>query len=245
MLLLTFLRVLAVWLVTGVMSGYVFFRLLIDRRYGSFHRMTRLWAQIVLGICGVHGHVTGAEYLKAGGPHVFVSNHASQFDIPAVLAWVPDDVHIVYKKELTYVPILGWMLALSPFIVVDRSKAREASASLDEAAARIREGRSVFLFAEGTRTRSGSLLPFKRGAFTLAAKAGVPIIPITLNNTFNILPKGSLNIRPSHIQLVIDAPIPTIGMEGRENEQKLMDKVRQVIAGRYVEQGREDGTVKE
>lgn len=236
MIVLTFIRVLSSWIITGFMSFGVLLGLLVNRRISWFHPYARAWARSILAVCGVSVKVIGSENLVPGQPYVYVSNHASMFDIPAVLGWIPDDVHIVLKKELTRVPIWGWALALSPYIVIDRQDARGATKSLDEAATRIREGRSVLLFAEGTRTRSGSLLPFKRGAFTLAAKAGVPIAPVTLNNTFNILPKGSLNIRRSDIQLIIDTPIPTEGKEGREGELRLMEDVRNVITDRYVDQ---------
>jgi len=108
--------------------------------------------------------------------------------------------------------------------------------SLEEAAERMRTGASVILFAEGTRTRDGKLQPFKRGAFSLAVKAGVPIVPVAINNTFGILPKGSIRVRAADIVMVLEKPISTQDVEGREGEMRLISQVREAIARNYVEQ---------
>ena len=119
--------------------------------------------------------------------------------------------------------------------MVNRSKGSEAMKSIDRAAEAIKSGGSVILFAEGTRTRDGKLLPFKRGAFTLAAKSGVPIVPITINGSFKILPKASLDVRPSPIELLIDKPIDTSHIANREEELALMKRVRNIIEQSYRE----------
>src|SRR5208283_4170955 len=120
-------------------------------------------------------------------------------------------------------------------IMVDRAKGSEAMKSLNRAAEAIKTGGSVILFAEGTRTRDGKLLPFKRGAFTLAAKSGVPIVPITINGSFKILPKASLDIRPNPIELLMDRPIDTSHVANREEEIALMNRVRNIIERSYRE----------
>lgn len=107
--------------------------------------------------------------------------------------------------------------------------------SLDRAANDIRSGGQVLLFAEGTRTRDGKMLPFKRGAFALAAKSRVPIVPVTINGSFRILPKGSFDIRPSKITVIIESPIETTAVNTREDELRLMEQVRTIIAGHYQE----------
>jgi 1-acyl-sn-glycerol-3-phosphate acyltransferase len=127
-------------------------------------------------------------------------------------------------------------MALGPNIAIDRFHAKDAARSLDQAAERMRNGASVLLFAEGTRTLDGKLQPFKRGAFALASKSGVPIIPVAINNTFRILPKGSRIVRPAHITLVLGRPIPTQGIAGKPAEMKLMENVHQAIAKNYVDQ---------
>jgi 1-acyl-sn-glycerol-3-phosphate acyltransferase len=176
-----------------------------------FHALARGWAHSTLRICGVDVRVEGLEKLQPGTTYIYVSNHASMFDIPVILASIPDQIRILYKKELNWIPVFGWGLKLGSYIAVDRSSGSEAMRSLDEAAARIAGGASVLLYAEGTRTRDGKLQPFKRGAFNLAVKAGAPVVPLTVNGSFAILPKASLAIRPGTVELVIETPIPITG----------------------------------
>jgi 1-acyl-sn-glycerol-3-phosphate acyltransferase len=169
-------------------------------------------------------------------PYIFVSNHASMFDIPTVFMALKGKVNIVFKKELTYVPIWGWALRYGHFIMIDRSNPRKAMASIERAAQSIRNGSSVILFPEGTRTMDGKLQPFKRGAFSLAAKAGVPVVPLTINGTFTIMPKGSYNIKPANISVVLGKPISTSGLHGKDGELKLMKQVQHVIEKNYINQ---------
>jgi len=233
-MILTILRIAAVVFITIPCSILALLLIPIDESGRMYHGIGRRWASWVLRLCGVRVFMEGAEHLDPGSHYIYVTNHASMFDIPAVMATIPDQIRIVLKRELTRVPIWGWALKHGPYISIDRSNAKGALESLDRAARTMRSGASVLLFAEGTRTKDGNLQPFKRGAFTLAVKSGVPIIPLTINNSFNILPKGSLRIRPTDITLVIGRPIPTAAVVGREGEKKLMDEVYQVIAQHFV-----------
>ncbi|OGU76179.1 MAG: hypothetical protein A3G43_12395 [Ignavibacteria bacterium RIFCSPLOWO2_12_FULL_56_21] len=235
-MILSVVRNILVAAVSIPISSFVLVGLLVDRNIVWFHRAIRFWARSVLGVCGVRVHVQGTERLKPGEAYIFAANHASMFDIPAVITCIPADIHIVYKKELTHVPIWGWALALSPYIIIDRANARDASGSLESAAAKIRDGKSVMLFPEGTRTRTGSLQPFKRGTFALAVRSGVPVVPVTINNTYGILRKGSLAVRSADIEVILDAPIPTLGREGKEGELALMEEVRRAMASNYIDQ---------
>ncbi len=211
--------------------------LAIPQASGRVFRWTaRTWSQVILWLFRIRVRVTGAEHLRPDDHYVFVSNHASMFDIPACLAALPPDVNIVFKKELTRVPIWGWALRFGHFIMIDRSNARDAMQSLQRAAATIRAGASVLLFAEGTRTLDGRLQPFKRGAFSLAVNSGRPVVPVTINGTFRILPKGSINVRPTDIELVVGTPIPTAELAGKPGEQILMGRVHEVIAAHYEDQ---------
>jgi 1-acyl-sn-glycerol-3-phosphate acyltransferase len=166
---------------------------------------------------------------------VYVSNHASMFDIPAVLAAIPDEVRIVYKRELHWVPVFGWGLWMGAYIAVDRSSGAGARRSLDAAAEKIRTGASVLLYAEGTRTPDGRLQPFKRGAFHLAVKAGVPVVPLTINGSYPLLPKGSAVVQPGRVELVLEDPIPIAGHD-RTEEVRLMNAVRTAMERHYVDQ---------
>jgi 1-acyl-sn-glycerol-3-phosphate acyltransferase len=180
--------------------------------------------------------VLGYENIDPMKPYIFVSNHASMFDIPTVFVALKGNVNIVFKKELTYVPIWGWALRYGHFIMIDRSNPRNAMASIERAVQSIRKGSSVILFPEGTRTLDGKLQPFKRGAFSLAAKAGVPVVPLTINGTFTIMPKGSLNIKPANISVVLGKPISTLGLNGKDGELELMEHVHHEIEKNYMNQ---------
>jgi 1-acyl-sn-glycerol-3-phosphate acyltransferase len=208
----------------------------IDRSGRTFHAMSRYWAKVILWLFGIKVRTRGTENIEPERRYVYISNHASMFDIPAVVTGIPDDIRFVLKKELTRIPIWGWALKYGHYIVIDRGKARDAIKSLEEAAMRMRQGASVILFAEGTRTRDGKLQPFKRGAISLAVKAGIPVIPVTINNTFKILPKGSWHVKPTDIELVLEKPIPTDRFTGREGEQQLSQLVREAVSRNYIEQ---------
>jgi 1-acyl-sn-glycerol-3-phosphate acyltransferase len=207
----------------------------IDRTGRTFHAMARLWSALILWMFGIKVHSRGADVLDPSKHYIYVSNHASAFDIPAAIAGIPDDIRFVLKKELTRVPIWGWALRYGHYITIDRGNARDALKSLDEAANRMRNGASVILFGEGTRTKDGKLQPLKRGAFSLALKAGIPIVPVTINHTFKILPRGSLRVKPADIEIVFDKPIPIDGIQGRDGEELLMRQVQESIARNYIQ----------
>lgn len=208
----------------------------IDRSGRLFFWSGRTWTKLSLIFCRITVNVSGLDKVDPYGNYILVSNHASMFDIPVMMNTFPH-IRIMFKKELSYIPLWGWALRWGFHIMVDRSKGTEAMKSLDRAAEDIRSGGQVLLFAEGTRTRSGKLLPFKRGAFSLAAKSGVPIVPVTINGSYKILPKGSFDIRPSIINVVVDEPIDTTSMKTRDDEIRMMEKVRTIIEGQYQEEG--------
>jgi 1-acyl-sn-glycerol-3-phosphate acyltransferase len=235
-MILTALKILVLIPVTVAFSTAALVAIPFSRTGNTFRSVPRAWCRFILWLFNIRVHTTGVEHLDRQASYVYVANHASAFDIPAVLVGIPDEVNLVFKQELTYVPVWGWALRWGPFIMIDRAKARDAMQSLERAADTIRKGTSVLLFAEGTRTRDGKLQPFKRGAFAIASRAGKPIVPVTINHTFGILPKGSLNVQATDIELVVERPIDTTGYEGKAGEQRLMDAVYSAISAHYVEQ---------
>ena len=200
-----------------------------------FHALARGWAHSSLWMCGVNVRVVGLEKLDMGRNYVYVSNHASMFDIPAILAAIPDQIRIIYKKELHWIPIFGWGLKYGSYIGIDRNRGADAMKSLQGAAEKIRTGASVLLYAEGTRTLDGKLQPFKRGAFNLAVKAGVPVVPLTINGSYKLLPKHSIVVQPGTVELILESPIEIKG-SGKEVEMRLMEEVHAAIQKHYVDQ---------
>ena len=232
--LLTIGRIIIVALYALAMSVIALLSLVVEKDGRGYFWAGASWSRFALRVCQVEVRVRGAENLQRDGAYIFVTNHASMFDIPAIMSVLPR-VRIMFKKELSYVPVLGWALRWGHHIMVDRGKGTEAMKSLDRAAESVKKGGSIILFAEGTRTRDGKLQPFKRGAFALAAKSVVPIVPISINGSFKILPKSSLDIHASPIELVIEKPIETSGIASREGEIAMMNKVRGIIERNYRE----------
>jgi 1-acyl-sn-glycerol-3-phosphate acyltransferase len=201
-----------------------------------FFVLTRFYSRIVLSVCGIRVVLEGSEHVDFSRSHIFVANHASLFDIPAAIAGIPDNIRIVYRKDLERIPIFGWGLHVQKtFIGIDRGNRHDAMHTIEEAARKIARGGSVLMFGEGTRTRDGKLQQFKRGPFKLAARAGVPVVPLTINGSFGVLPRGSLHIHPGTITLVVDQPIKPPPSNGREPELDLRDRVRATIERHHTE----------
>ncbi|MCI0708348.1 MAG: 1-acyl-sn-glycerol-3-phosphate acyltransferase [Ignavibacteriae bacterium] len=228
------LKIGAVLVITIATSVAAIFLGFIDRSGKSYHNSARWWSKMTLKIFGIKVTTKGLEHLDPSKHYVYVSNHASLFDIPAVFTAIPDDVRIVLKKELTRVPIWGWSLNVGHYIVIDRANAKDAMDRIDEAAKKIRNGASVLVFPEGTRSKDGKLQPFKRGAFALAARSGVPVVPVTIKNSYAILPKGTFTIRATDIEIVIDKPIESQGEASRESEMQLMEQVHSILEKNFV-----------
>jgi 1-acyl-sn-glycerol-3-phosphate acyltransferase len=232
----TLLKTMILLPITLLLSLWALFTVPFDRTGKYFRFSPWFWSKCIFWVFGMKVSVKGKENIERGKPYVFVSNHASMFDIPTVVIALDGNVNIVFKKELTRVPVWGWALRYGHFIMIDRSNPREAMESIERAAKSIHNGSSVILFPEGTRTTDGKLQAFKRGAFSLAVKAEVPVVPVTINGTFNILPKGSFNVRPADISVIISEPVTTAGTDSKTGELKLMDEVHKAIEKKYIEQ---------
>jgi 1-acyl-sn-glycerol-3-phosphate acyltransferase len=194
---------------------------------GVYDRAARQWARNALRASGVQFSMRGLEHVPPG-PVVFASNHQSWFDIFLVLAALPGSVRFVAKKELRSVPLLGAAMRAAGHIYIDRQNRQAAFEAYEEAAVAIRNGLSAVVFPEGTRSRSGELLPFKKGPFVLAIAAGVPIVPAYCAGTFTLMPKGSRRLAPHPIALVFGPPIPTGGLS-YDDRERLMEETRRAI----------------
>ncbi len=189
----------------------------------------RFWGRLGIWMAGVKVEISGAENLP-DGPAIVMSNHASNFDILALLGFFPRPLAFIAKKELFSIPVFGPSMRRGGYIPLDRSDGRKALKSMEDAAGRVRGGKSVIIFPEGTRTRDGKLLPFKRGAFLLAVKASVPVVPVAIEGSFGVNPGGALRLYSGKILIHILAPlvIPE-GMKRAAAEDFLMENVRNAI----------------
>jgi 1-acyl-sn-glycerol-3-phosphate acyltransferase len=189
----------------------------------------RLWGRMGLGMAGVHVTVSGEEHLPSG-PVIFMSNHQSGFDILALMAAMPRQFYWIAKKELFGIPFFGQSMRRGGYIPLDRGDGRKALQSMDEAAVAIRQGKSVVMFPEGTRTQDGRLLPFKRGGFILARKATVPVIPVTINGSGRINPANQIRLYSGDISITLHPPLNLPGdLRRSEAESWMMENVRNSI----------------
>jgi 1-acyl-sn-glycerol-3-phosphate acyltransferase len=192
-------------------------------------RFGRSWARGICAAAGVSVTALGVANIPADRPVILISNHQSHFDMLALLLTMPRPFRVVAKRHLFYIPVFGWCLYLAGMIPIDREKRSSAFQSLERAADRIRGGEPVLFFPEGTRSRDGQLLPFKKGAFVIALKAGAPIVPVSVAGSLAVLPKGSLRIRPGHIT-VRYGPEIAVASETLDTKERLIDRVREAVA---------------
>lgn len=185
-----------------------------------------LWARFNARVTPVGVTVSGREHIVPGQSYVVVANHLSHFDILAIYGWLGIDIRWVMKQELRKIPALGYACHLLGHVYVDRSNAIAANRSIDAAKSQLRNGTSIFFFPEGTRSRSGDMLPFKRGAFRLATELGLPVLPITLRGTRDILPSGSVNLQPGDVEMIIHAPI---SVDADTPAEALSERAREAI----------------
>ncbi len=188
---------------------------------------SKIWAWLILKTSGVKLVVEGKENITRG-PVIYMTNHASHFDVAALLYLLPWNVRFVAKKELASVPVFGWAMVLMGHVIIDRSNREKAIISLDKAAEKIRKGTSVAYFPEGTRSPDGKIQPFKKGGFMLALKAGVPIVPVSIYNSFNILPKTTWKIRAGTIYIKFHPQVDTSAYNEEERDA-LIEKVHSII----------------
>jgi 1-acyl-sn-glycerol-3-phosphate acyltransferase len=157
--------------------------------------LSKIWSKGILLIAGIRLSVTGLENFDHNNIYVFVSNHSSQFDIPSLQYAIPVPISIVFKKELSKIPLFGWQLKMGPYIMIDRVNVEDALKSIEEAKKRMTEKKlSPLLFAEGTRSKTGEVQPFKRGAFYLASKS-VSYNSVSVSGASKFCPKGNLKLR--------------------------------------------------
>ena len=169
----------------------------------------RYWGRMLCRLAGVRVKVTGMEQLDPNQTYIFAGNHCSQYDIFAFQGYFPHDFRWIAKKELFRIPLFGQAMHRVGYIPIDRSHGRQALKSLDEAAKRIASGSSVLIFPEGTRSDDGMLHEFKTGAVMLAIKAGVPIVPLGFNGSYEVLAKGTFLPRSGEITIRVGPPLAT------------------------------------
>ncbi|MBE9532276.1 MAG: 1-acyl-sn-glycerol-3-phosphate acyltransferase [Proteobacteria bacterium] len=222
-------RTITLWLfglpITGFLFIFVLLSIPFDRQGRAIHSIGSLWCRIILFISGIKVNITGLSNLPKSGPVIIASNHQGIFDIPVLQGLLPLQFRWVSKQSLFKIPVIGWTMSFAGYISIDRASATKSLRSLKRAAERIKSGTSVLLFPEGTRGPDRTLLPFKRGLFFMGTKSGVPLVPISISGTSNIMKDHSVWIKPTIVEVTIHEPIDTNGID----EKELMELTRKAI----------------
>jgi len=192
------------------------------------YAQVRTWAWVVHAATGVRSRATGLDNVPPTGSYVVVSSHNSHLDAPAIVRTLPHPVYFVIKKELARIPLWGHAALNIGFIAVDRSDSQQARSEMARAVDSIRLGRRVLVFAEGTRSPDGHLQAFKKGGFHLAVDAQVPILPVAVNGSHRLLPKGAPAIRPGRLEVAVGEPIPTAGLT-KDDVPALLERTHDAI----------------
>lgn len=166
-----------------------------------------LFSSVLMWIAGIKLKTFGVENIPKGNPVIFVANHCSHLDIGCLCKSIPVNLHFIGKKELIWTPVVGWYMFIAGHIFIDRSNRIKAVESLKKAAIKIKNGKSVAMYPEGTRSRTGEIGEFKKGAFYLALDAEVPIIPVSIKGTYDVWPAKSSKITPGNVVVRIGNPI--------------------------------------
>jgi 1-acyl-sn-glycerol-3-phosphate acyltransferase len=204
---------------------------LFDKDGSKAHRLcAKPWARTILFMCGVKLDVRGIENLDKIAPQIFMSNHQSYFDIFALLAGLPANFKFILKKELMRIPMFGIAMKRAGYIAIDRGDRKKAIVSINRAADRIRNGASVLIFPEGTRSKDGTVQAFKHGGFHLAMRSGCNIIPVAILKSRDIVPKGSLKVNKGTIYLKIGKPI-SVTDYSKKDMNPLIEMTRNAVIG--------------
>ena len=215
---------------TAISGSMVILLSYIDRQGNISHYFGKFWGCMNLFLTGISVSVSGQEHIREGQSYIIMSNHQSALDILVLYGYMLLQFRWVMKIELRKYPIFGLGCERIGHIYIDRGDSEKAHESLKAAGQKIRSGTSVLFFPEGTRSRDGRLLPFKKGGFVIALEAGVPILPVTISGSLPLLPRKSLKIIPGNIRMRFHEPILMDGYT-YETKEGLMEKVRNVIEG--------------
>ncbi len=221
-----------IFLWAGIMTLLLFLPMVISSllsRTGNLaFSISKIWARVMLLVSATRVSAVGKEKIEKGRSYVIISNHQSQYDILAIVTSLGVQFRWIIKQEILRVPLFGYALYASRNIFIDRRDPDRARKSIRKGLDRLPRGASVMFFAEGTRSPDGRLLPFKKGGFAVALERSYPVLPVTVNGSRRVLPKGSVEFHPGRIEVVIGDPIETSGY-GLDRIGELMERTRDVI----------------
>jgi len=191
------------------------------------YKVTSIWAKSQIVVSGSKIKVTHVDNLPKG-PVLFISNHQSNFDIPIFMSYINKPKAFIAKIETAKIPLVASWMRLMKCVFMDRKDIRQSVEAINKGAEFLKQGYSMVIFPEGTRSRTGDMEEFKAGSFKLAVKSGVPIVPVAISGSINIMDKGSIIIKPALVELEILKPIETSKLS-KEEQKNLHITVQELI----------------
>jgi 1-acyl-sn-glycerol-3-phosphate acyltransferase len=205
---------------------------LFDSSNNLSHRVSSLWGRWLCAFNGIQVDIEGLEHVRRDQSQIFVANHQGYFDIFALSGFLPVQIRWVAKSSLFKIPFVGWAIAASGYIPVDRSNRKKSYQAFLATIEKLKAGNSIVIFPEGTRSEDGTIGPFKKGGLLLSVRSGAPLVPVTLLGTGNIIKKGSGIIKPGRIQIIISPPISSQAVKD-EREENVLRTLRNIICKNY------------
>jgi 1-acyl-sn-glycerol-3-phosphate acyltransferase len=223
-----------IWLTTVVLGIISIPVSLFGEKTRILHNFARFWSQLIMKTVLSPTMVTGLDKIETSKPMVYAANHASAMDIPVLYVNLPFQFRIVFKKELLVYPIVGWHLKRSGQICIDQQNPAASIGSIRSAVKSLRGGMPLVIFPEGGRSRDGEILPFLPGAFFMAIKAQVDVVPVALVGTYELLPMDTYHIKPRPLEMRVGKPISTAGLTLRDMDV-LSTKVQKALEDLFYE----------
>jgi 1-acyl-sn-glycerol-3-phosphate acyltransferase len=200
----------------------------IARRPSWLYSLGKSGLRIGLWIAGVKCTIEGREKIRADRNYVFICNHVSNLDPPVLILAIPRPIRVIAKKELRNIPLIGKAMAMVGFVFVDRKRREDAQEAVDRSAGMLMEGHSFLIFPEGTRSGSGRLATFKKGAFVMAIKGGADLLPMIIDGSYKLMPRGSLAVKSGKVHVRFLDPIPSSDLAYRDRE-RLLSEARKIM----------------
>ena len=202
-----------------------------DRSGNSSHNISRLWCRLLCSLNGVTVDIKGLENIFTDQPQIFVSNHQGYFDIFALSGYLPVQIRWVAKSSLFKIPFMGWAMNAAGYIPVERGDRKKSYQAFMQTVEKVKEGCSIIIFPEGTRSEDGTIGPFKKGSNLIASRSSSPMIPVTIIGSGDIIKKGSAVIHPGTVRIIISEPV-TKHLEGKD-DGKILNSIRETILANY------------
>jgi 1-acyl-sn-glycerol-3-phosphate acyltransferase len=221
-----------IWMYTLVLGLVALPGGLFDKNGRRLHWFSRAWSWLIMKTILSPVKVIGLDKIDTTKPHVYAVNHASAMDIPVLYVYLPFQFRIVFKKELLAYPVVGWQLKRSGQVCIDQQKPTNSIAAIRSAVKSLKAGMPLVIYPEGGRTPDGEIKPFMPGAFFLAIKAQVDIVPVALVGTYELLPMDTYHIKCRPLEMRVGEPISTVGMTLRDMEG-VSEKVQKRLEDLY------------